>query len=307
MMKYQKAVEKAKKERARDLHASQAPAGAQDVLAVEVRPPVPDAEVPTIREAAPAPLGPAPGPPAGGGWTPPVYRDARSAACDPQVAAKHRCVCLRPDAPEQDYYKVLRTQISQRMNPKGWNMLMVTSVCPGEGKSLTAVNLALVFAKFHDRTVLLVDCDLRRQSVCRYLGLPRDRGIADYLIDGRELKELIMWPRIEKMTLISGGRVTQDGAELLGSPRMRDLMAELKGRYADRFIIVDAPPILGGADTMVLAQYVDGIVVVVESGKTPLKQIQGAMELVPKEKFLGFVLNKHAEAGAVRYAYRAER
>jgi non-specific protein-tyrosine kinase len=101
-----------------------------------------------------------------------------------------------------------------------------------------------------------------------------------------------MWPGIEKMTLISGGGPFQESAAILSSPRMRELIADMKGRYPDRYIIFDAPSVLGGADVMTLAPLVDAVIVVVQAGKTSTIDVEKALRFLPKEKILGFVLNR---------------
>ena len=237
---------------------------------------------------------------------PPVYRDSAPVSLDEAIVQENRCVCLSPDAPELDFYKVLRTQIVHRSKEKAWNTIMVTSTRPGEGKTLTAINLALTFAKAYGQTVLLVDCDLRQQKVHTYLGLNSDKGIADYLLNDRPLKDLILWPKVEKLTLISGGDTIVESAELLGSQRMKDLVAEMKSRYSDRYVIFDSPPLLSGADALTFSQLVDAVIMVVEEGTTPLKEIEKAVELIPKEKFMGFVLNKSnvSKKGYYNYYYK---
>jgi non-specific protein-tyrosine kinase len=105
------------------------------------------------------------------------------------------------------------------------------------------------------------------------------------------LKDFIIWPGIEKLTLISGGRTVEDSTELLGSPKMKELLAEMKNRYDDRYVLLDVPAVLDGADAMVFAPLVDGIIMVVEKGVTSLDDVKKAVELLPQEKFLGFVLN----------------
>lgn len=222
----------------------------------------------------------------------PVYSESRSIGLNPKKVSENRCVCISPDAPEIDSYKVVRTQIQLRARENGWNTVMVTSVQPGEGKTLTSINLAMTFAKEFNHTVLLVDCDLRRQNIHQYLGLSSDRGLIDYLRDGRPLKDLIIWPGIEKLTLISGGRTIQDSTELLGSPRMKSLVTEMKARYEDRFVFFDVPPILAGADAIAFAPLVDCILMVVEAGRTSIHDVKKALELIPKDKFMGFVLNR---------------
>lgn len=179
---------------------------------------------------------------------------------------------------------------------------MVTSALPGEGKTLTSINLSLSFAKEFNQTVLLVDSDFRRQSVYKYLGISSDRGIVDYLLERLDLNDLIVWPNIEKFTLISGGMNISDSSELIGSPRMKNMVNEIKQRYDDRLIIFDTPPVLAGADAIAFAPLVDCYIMVVEEGRTPIKEINIALDMLPKEKFLGFVLNKRKNSVS-RYYY----
>ena len=225
-------------------------------------------------------------------WNAPVYCESCSVHLDPDQLARNRCVSMAPDAQESEYYKVLRTNILQRTKDNNWNTIMVTSVQPGEGKTLTAINLAAAFAKEFSQTVLLVDCDLKRQNVHKYLGYTFDKGIVDYLMNGCMLKDLIVWPNIEKLTLISGGKTISNSTELLGSPQMKALVNEIKHRYDDRYVIFDVPPILSGADTIAFAPLVDCILMVVEEGRTSIKDVKKAIEMVPDEKFMGYVLNR---------------
>ena len=169
---------------------------------------------------------------------------------------------------------------------------MVTSPLPGEGKTLTAVNLAFTFAREFKHTVLLVDCDLRRQQVHRMLGYDSDKGIIDYLLRDVPMNELIVWPGIEKLTVISGGGTIQESSELLGSPRMKELVASMKDRYPDRYVLFDAPPVLSAADALALAPLVDHILLVVQAGKTPVPDVNRALQLLPQDKVLGIVMNR---------------
>ncbi len=207
------------------------------------------------------------------------------------------------DAPEAEYYKVLRTSIQHRTKEKGWNTIMITSVQPGEGKTLTCINLAVSFAKEFNQTVLLVDCDLKRQNIHRYLNFSFDKGIVDYLLNDCALKDLMVWPGIEKLTLISGGKTISNSAELLGSPKMKALVKEIKNRYDDRYVIFDTPPVLGWADAAAFAPLVDCILMVVEEGRTSIKDVKKALEMIPSEKFLGFVLNRRKVSGHKYYYY----
>jgi non-specific protein-tyrosine kinase len=236
----------------------------------------------------------------GNDWKPPVYSDSIRVQLDHECLLENRCICISPDAPELESYKVLRTKIQQLTKQKGWNTLMVTSADAGAGKTFTAVNLSLTFARAYNQTVMLVDCDFHHQSIQQMMGFESDAGLIDYLVDGRSLNEFIIWPGIDKMTVISGGRTFDDSSELLGSPRMKKLVQELKTRYDDRYIIFDVPPIIGSADALALTPHVDCIVMVVEEGKTAMRNVLKAVEAIPQEKFLGFVMNKQ-KIGWSRY------
>ena len=236
-------------------------------------------------------------------WQPPGYSQSMHVELNTQTVLNNRCVCIEPESVEVDCYKVLRTKIQQLTQQKGWNSVMITSTLPGEGKTLTAVNLALTFAKTYNQTVMLVDCDLRYQNVHKILGIQSESGLIEYLVDGRPLQESIIWPGIDKLTLMSGGRTIQDSTELLGSPRMQTLVKEMKSRYDDRYVLFDVPPLLIGADALALVPYIDCIIMVVDEGKTSAKNIQKAMQVLPKEKFLGFVMNRMKSMKLQGYEY----
>jgi len=220
------------------------------------------------------------------GWVSPIYSQSRAVHLDPGFIAANRCFAYL------EAYRVLRTQLLQRTWGTGNNTIMVTSALPGEGKTLTAINLAFAVASEFRNTVLLVDGDLRKQSIHQYLGCPGEKGLVDYLVDGSPLSELITWPGIEKITFISGGRAFPESSEILGSPRMKELIFDMKGRYPERYIIIDVPPILTGADALILAPLVDLVVVVVQAGKTSIDDVKKALQFLPKEKILGLVLNR---------------
>ena len=226
------------------------------------------------------------------GWISPAYTKSRTVKLDMNTLADNRCVAMFPYAQETEVYKVLRTQVLRYTKEKGGNTIMITSALPGEGKTLTAINLAFTFAKLFEQTVLLVDGDLRQQGIHKRLGFENDRGLADYLVDNMPVPEIITWPGIDKLTLISGGRLMHESTELLGSPRMKELASEMKNRYADRYVIFDVPPILVSADALAFAPLVDGILVVVEAGKTSINDVKKAISLLPSEKILGLVLNR---------------
>lgn len=297
-MKLQKAVEKAKK--ARDAALQQ---DTRQPEAVQEAPQkVTEEKAPAPKQSKPAdpPLRAAPG---SKQWRQPAYTQSHYHELDREKAIQNRCVCLFPESEELEFYKILRTQIQHRAKAQGWNTVMITSARPEEGKTLTSINLAITMAKEFNQTVLLVDADLKRQNIHRYLGIPSKQGLINYLAEDMALKDLITWPNIDNLTLISGGGLVRDSAELLGSPKMKALVQEMKNRYDDRYVLFDAPPVLAGADAIAFAPLVDCIVMVVEEGQTTNKDIQKVLELIPKEKLLGFVLNKCKSPVTSYYKY----
>jgi non-specific protein-tyrosine kinase len=228
------------------------------------------------------------------GWVSPAYTVSRPVTLNPVTVTGNRCIAFRPETPEADAYRMIRTRLLNRIRERGGNTVMVTSALPGEGKTLTAINLATTFAREFLQTVLLVDCDLKRQKIHQYLGYQTDRGLIDYLLHDTPVPELMVWPGIEKMVVISGGRTIGDSSELLGSKRMTDLVEEMRNRYPDRVVFFDVPPVLAGADALTFAPLVDHILVAVQAGRTQLPEVRGALNLLPAEKIAGLVLNRRS-------------
>lgn len=234
----------------------------------------------------------------------PVYSKSRHIQLDRKILEKNLCVSYFTDSLEGDHYKAIRTQIVKKMRENGWSTLLITSALPGEGKSITTINLAVTFAKeLHQPTVLLVDADLRRQNIHKCLGYENKVGLTEYIINDVPLEELIIWPGIDKLSIISGGDTVRDSTEIISSKKMRLLIDEMKNRYEDRFIIFDSPPILTCPDTIAFVPFVDAVVMVVEAEKTTVEEVEKAKSLIPPEKFLGFILNKNQRRGAIAKKY----
>jgi protein-tyrosine kinase len=225
------------------------------------------------------------------GWFSPSYSNSRPVRLNPQILAENRCVGYQSGTPEMEYYRVLRTHILQQTGGRG-NTVMVTSANPGEGKTLTAINLAFTFAREFKQTALLVDCDLKRQQIHERLGFSSEKGLVDYLIDDTPISDLMVWPGVEKLTVISGGNTVKDSSELLGSLGMKNLVIDMKNRYPDRYVFFDVPPLLTCADSLAFAPLVDYVLIVVQAGKTSLQDVNRALKLLPSEKILGLVMNR---------------
>jgi len=265
---------------------------------IETLPEVESADVTHVVPPAPAPAPAATPPkePARPARTIPNYTVSRSVVLDPETLVGNRCVAFFPEVPEMEPYRVLRTRILQAAKEKGGTTVMITSALPLEGKTLTAVNLALTFSKAYLETALLVDCDLKQQRVHETLGYDSDKGLGDYVTDGCAVSDMIVWPGVEKLTVISGGRTVSESSELLGSPVIKELVEDMKGRYSNRYVFFDVPPVLCGADALAFAPLVDHILFVVRAGTTPIPEALRALKMLPREKVIGVVLNRQAKA-----------
>jgi len=169
--------------------------------------------------------------------------------------------------------------------------VMVTSALPGEGKSMLCANLAISMAQGLEQHALLVDCDLRRSSLAQMLAVNNSQGLSNYLQHDRELGEVIRQTGLPKLSLLPSGSRPMNPAELLDSKRVGEMFDELSNRYDDRFIIIDTPPLPMAAETTVLSEQVDGIIIVVRWGRAAREQVRQMTENLKKDKIIGVVFN----------------
>jgi protein-tyrosine kinase len=224
-----------------------------------------------------------------------AYSITRTVPVDREVLRRNRLIAGGGEvaAAVTEGYKLLRTHVLQRTKAEGHNTLMITGPRSGEGKTLTAINLAISISQEVNQSVLLVDADLRSPSIHRYFGIRRGEGLVDYLTNGAPVSELLVQPEgLAKLVLLPGGRPTIQAAELIASPLMADLVMELKHFYPNRYVLFDLPPLLNFADSLAFAPLVDGIIVVVEAGKTSREEIERCRGMLKKFNLLGFVVNK---------------
>jgi len=171
----------------------------------------------------------------------------------------------------------------------------VTSPNKGAGKSTVSVNLAISFAMEVDHTALLVDADLRDPDLRHILELEPGPGLADYLVGNAELEDLLVHAPIGNLGLLPGGAPVANSSELMRSPTMANLVRELRGRYPERVIVFDVPPVLSGADTLGISGYMDATILLVEECKTTREDVERACDLLRNSNLLGIVLNKSRE------------
>lgn len=189
-------------------------------------------------------------------------------------------------------FRELRVKLLQKS--KGDNFVcLVSSLCErGGGGSYVATNLAAAFALDKAKTSVLVDCDLYAPSLDRLLNVDAVHGVTDYLDDyDLDVQDIIYASGVPRMRVVPIGSNRERGAEHFSSERMDAFIKAMKVRYPDRFIIIDAPPILNSAETRILADLCDMAVLVLPYGKVSSEQVQAGVGVVDKSKLAGIVFN----------------
>jgi capsular exopolysaccharide synthesis family protein len=227
-------------------------------------------------------------------------RSVGTVEIDPLLVTYHN-----PASVEAEIFKILRSNI---LFPKNSGppprTILVTSAIPGDGKSFVAANLAVSMAQGVEEHVMVMDCDLRRSTIHRRFGFHDDvPGLSDYLSGRQPLQSLLQKTAVDKLTLLPSGPPPQNPSELLSSPAMRELLVEVRDRYPDRYIILDSPPPQLTAETTALAQYVDGIILVVKYASTPKALLTELVEKLGKAKIIGVVMNSYRVPMTERYKY----
>lgn len=267
----------------------------------------------------------APAPASGGREAPLHPRSSDGQAGVPIGATQSRAVTLdlarlsaagiiTPDAPRSqiaDEFRIVKRPLLANASGKGaarvknGNLIMVTSALPGEGKSFSAINLAMSIAMELDHTVLLVDADVARPSVPRMLDLEPAKGLLDVLVDDSvDLRGVLLKTNVEKLSILQAGTKHPRATELLASDAMNRLLDDMAQRYTDRIIIFDSPPLLLTTESPVLATHVGQVVVVVEAQRTPQNAVKQALAAIDACPVKMMMLNKgRAATGGDGYGY----
>jgi capsular exopolysaccharide synthesis family protein len=231
------------------------------------------------------------------------YNETRVFQPPPEVLRRNRVMMGNEHPGAVAAYKLLRTQVLQRMKEKNWNALAVTSPGPDEGKTLTSVNLAISLAREVNHTVLLVDLDLRNPSVARVFGYTPEIGVLDIVQWGARVSDALVNPGVERLVVLPGREAVVNSSEILSSPRMVDLVQDLKSRYPTRFVVFDLPPLLSADDALAFSPHVDAALLVASEGKTRREELAHAAEYLRATPLLGTVLNRSREAVGSYYYY----
>ena len=223
------------------------------------------------------------------------YSQTRRINLPQSVLSENRLIAGNRSDPRATSFRMLRTQVLHAMRENDWTSLAITGPSSGIGKSLIATNLAISISHEVNQTVLLVDVDLRNPTVHKYFDFEPDYGLLDYLKGEADLGELFVNPVFKRLVLLPGRGTSSASSELLSSPRMVNLVKDLKARYQSRIIVFDLPPLLNVDDAMVFLPNVDATLLVVENGKNTESEVQHSMRLLEGTNLIGTVLNKADE------------
>jgi protein-tyrosine kinase len=212
-----------------------------------------------------------------------------------------RKLILAPDAPDAtEAYCCLAAQLHKARQSRPLTSVMIASAAPGEGKSLTAANLALALSSSYGKRVVLIDADLRRPSLHKLFDTDNTVGLYEYLMGPNVPIQPV--PLSVRLSLLPGGNTAPDPLAALTSDRMKDLLSAQTRQYD--WVIVDAPPLAGFPDGHLLSGLVQGVVLVVHAGRTPLSAVESAVKIVGRQSILGVVLNRStAKPGAYYDSY----
>jgi protein-tyrosine kinase len=215
-----------------------------------------------------------------------------SALYNEDLIDENMVTLLKPQSFEAEQFKILRTNLLFPSTGKSPRTIMVTSSMPDEGKSLVSANLAISIAQSIQEHVLLIDCDIRRPRIHTQFGFGDVPGLSEHLSRGIPIASLILKTIIDKLSILPGGKPPFNPSELVSSQRMSKLLQEVKYRYSDRFIVIDSPPPKLTAETSALSRQVDGVLLVIEYGRTSREMVSDLIDIIGKDKVIGIVLNK---------------
>lgn len=201
-------------------------------------------------------------------------------------------------------YRLLRGRVQQRIRASGWSCIGFTSPGPGEGKTVTTLNLAICIAREKQRPVYLLDLDMRSPSVLDYVGVQPPRSLAGYFSENLPADQVLFATAIENLVIGGNREAVQNASELLATPQLERLLAHIRRRSPNALIILDLPPVMSTDEALVVAPRTDAMFVVVSEGRTRRDALKRAIDLLGDFTVAGIVLNRSGEAvGGDYYGY----
>ena len=222
-----------------------------------------------------------------------VYSRTRVFTPPAEVLERSRIMLPGSEDPAAAAFRMLRTQVLQRMDANGWRSLAILSPSAADGKTTTAVNLAGSLANDRLHTVLLVDFDFHRPTLAARFGLTPEFGVDDVLSGHAALEDCLYHPEgFDRLVILPARATLPNSSEVLAGPRGREVVAELRARYPERIIIFDLPPVLVADDALSFIPLVECGLVVAAEGRTRRNDLVRTIELLSKLPLVGTVLNR---------------
>jgi protein-tyrosine kinase len=231
------------------------------------------------------------------------YVQTRTVELNPIHLEKNRIVAFNKNESSTWVFDNLRTQVLHKMQENGWKSIAVLSPTPASGKTFVAINLAISIANQPQHTAILVDFDLRKPRVAKYLGINDGLSLNDYLDGNANLSDILVNPGLQRLVILPTMRPVEKPAETLSSARVNALVNDVANRYDQRIIIYDLPPILNADDSLIMLKRVDCVLFVVGNGLVKETEIEEAMHHIPRDKLLGVVLNRAEDMTSESYYY----
>lgn len=213
-----------------------------------------------------------------------------------------------PNSNYCEEYRSLRTQVLHRSQRQKLQSIVVASINPSEGKSVTALNLSWLLAQTDGVKALIIDSDLRMPSLTDYLGIETDKGLSHILSGHANLQESIIRLEPAGLHLLPGGEARSDVAELISGPKFKEILREAKEMFD--YVIIDAPPLGIFTDANVLINHADGAMLVIRAGRTRYSAVESVLESLPRDRMLGVVLNESEDVldeSHYNYGYYAKK
>ncbi len=228
-----------------------------------------------------------------------VVKRVEDTKIEPHIVAFHD-----PHSVVGEQYRIIRTNIQSLKQKGDYKTFLITSCVNSEGKSVTSVNLSMMMATdLNNKSILLIDADMRKGKVAKYLGLKSAPGLAEILQGTIEPGEAFVSPNIRNLTVIPSGKVPRHPAELLASKKMQSLLSTMKSKFD--YIFIDSPPVMPLTDPCILGPLTDGVIMVIQAGRTQRDMIKTVEHRLAQAhaKVVGFIMT-NVEYHLPHYLYR---
>jgi capsular exopolysaccharide synthesis family protein len=229
----------------------------------------------------------------------------RTVEISAEICAQHRVLLLesqlREFAAADAAYRLLRSRLQNRLKRNNWFSLAIASPTQGDGKTVTALNLAISIAREKQKPVYVLDLDMRNPSVCKFLGIRDIQPLPDYFMGQAKPEDVLVQTSFPNLIVAGALGATESASELLAGPGFSDLLAHIRLRSPDAFVLVDMPPVTMTDEALLIGPRVDAILVVVSEGKTERKYLSQTLSTLGEFNVAGVVVNRSSESHMVGY------